>query len=102
MFIRERLGPVKECYEHALKKDATLSGKVVMHWTIEKNGTTRGISVENNTMPTAEVGPCIGGLISKWHFPPPGGGTVDVSFPFVFQATPAKKEGPGPEPKARR
>jgi hypothetical protein len=35
----------------------------------------------------AEVASCIKSLIARWRFPAPSGGSVDVSFPFVFQAS---------------
>jgi len=34
-----------------------------------------------------EVSSCIKSQISHWRFPAPAGGSVDVQFPFVFQAS---------------
>jgi hypothetical protein len=36
----------------------------------------------------AEVLACANELIAKGQFSPPRGGAVDISFPFVFAATP--------------
>jgi outer membrane biosynthesis protein TonB len=85
--VRARLGAIKACYERALKRNPTLSGKVVVHWTITAAGTVSGIDVENDTMGDNEVASCIKGLIARWRFPAPAGGSVEVSFPFVFQAS---------------
>lgn len=85
--VRSRLGAVKACYERALKRNPSLSGKIVIHWTITAAGTVSGVDVENDTMGDSEVASCIKSLIARWRFPAPSGGSVDVSFPFVFQAS---------------
>ena len=82
-----RLGAIKACYERALKRNPNLSGKVVIHWTITQAGTVSGVDVEQDTLGDAEVASCIKSLIARWRFPAPSGGSVDVSFPFVFQAS---------------
>src|SRR6516162_1423047 len=85
--VRSRLGAIKACYERALKRNPTLSGKVVIHWTITQAGTVSGVDVEQDTLGDAEVASCIKALVARWRFPAPAGGSVDVSFPFVFQAS---------------
>jgi hypothetical protein len=85
--VRTRLGAIKACYERALKRNPTLSGKVVIHWTITQAGTVSGVDVEQDTLGDAEVASCIKALIARWRFPAPAGGSVDVSFPFVFQSS---------------
>ena len=85
--VRTRLGAIKACYERALKRNPNLSGKVVNHWTITQAGTVSGVDVEQDTLGDAEVASCIKSLIARWRFPAPSGGSVEVSFPFVFQAS---------------
>jgi outer membrane biosynthesis protein TonB len=85
--VRTRLGAIKACYERALKRNPNLSGKVVIHWTITQAGTVSGVDVEQDTLGDAEVASCIKSLIARWRFPAPAGGSVEVSFPFVFQAS---------------
>lgn len=85
--VRSRLGAIKACYERALKRNPNLSGKVVIHWTITAAGTVSGVDVEQDTMGDAEVSSCIKSLVARWRFPAPSGGSVEVSFPFVFQAS---------------
>ncbi len=85
--VRTRLGAIKACYERALKRNPNLSGKVVIHWTITQAGTVSGVDVEQDTLGDAEVASCIKSLIARWRFPAPSGGSVEVSFPFVFQAS---------------
>jgi outer membrane biosynthesis protein TonB len=85
--VRSRLGAIKACYERALKRNPTLSGKVVIHWTITQAGTVSGVDVEQDTLGDAEVASCMKALVARWRFPAPAGGSVDVSFPFVFQSS---------------
>ena len=85
--VRTRLGAIKACYERALKRNPTLSGKVVIHWTITQAGTVSGVDVEQDTLGDAEVASCMKALVARWRFPAPSGGSVDVSFPFVFQSS---------------
>jgi hypothetical protein len=85
--VRSRLGAIKACYERALKRNPNLSGKVVIHWTITQAGTVSGVDVEQDTLGDAEVASCIKSLVARWRFPAPSGGSVEVSFPFVFQSS---------------
>ncbi len=85
--VKTRLGAIKACYERALKRNPNLSGKVVIHWTITQAGTVSGVDVEQDTLGDAEVASCIKALVARWRFPAPSGGSVDVSFPFVFQSS---------------
>lgn len=85
--VRSRLGAVKACYERGLKRNPGLSGKIVIHWTITAAGTVASVEVENDTMGDNEVAGCIKSLVSRWRFPAPSGGSVEVSFPFVFQSS---------------
>ncbi len=84
--VRSRLGAIKACYERALKRNPNLSGKIVIRWTITPAGTVSGVDVENDTMGDNEVSGCIKSLIARWRFPAPAGGSVEVAYPFVFQA----------------
>jgi hypothetical protein len=84
--VKARIGAIKACYERALKRNPNLSGKVVIHWTITAAGTVSGVDIEQDTLGDAEVASCMKSLVARWRFPAPAGGSVDVSFPFVFQA----------------
>jgi outer membrane biosynthesis protein TonB len=85
--VRARLGAIKACYERALKRNPNLSGKVKIRWTITAAGTVSGVEIEEDSMGDSEVSSCIRGLVIRWRFPAPSGGSVDVVYPFVFQAS---------------
>jgi TonB family protein len=81
------MSAIKACYERALKRNPNLSGKVVVRWTITAAGTVNGVDIDQDTLGDSEVTNCIKGLVARWRFPTPQGGSVEVSFPFVFQAS---------------
>jgi len=85
--VRARMGAVKACYERALKRNPNLSGKIALHWTITPSGTVQGVETENDSLGDPEVANCIKQLVMRWRFPAPSGGSVEVSIPFVFQAS---------------
>lgn len=85
--VKARMGAIKACYERALKRNPSLSGKVVVRWTITAAGTVSGIDIDQDSLGDSEVTSCIKSLVARWRFPAPSGGAVDVSFPFVFQAS---------------
>jgi hypothetical protein len=85
--VRARMGAIKACYERALKRNPSLSGKIAMRWTITPAGTVSGVDVDQDTMNDSDVSSCIKSQISHWRFPAPAGGSVEVQFPFLFQAS---------------
>ncbi|HXI60570.1 MAG TPA: AgmX/PglI C-terminal domain-containing protein [Polyangia bacterium] len=85
--VRLRLTEIKGCFETQRRRDPLLSGKVIIHWIIDRAGRATNVDIEQNTTGNATLAECIGGLVARWSFPPPQGGPVEVSFPFVFQAS---------------
>jgi outer membrane biosynthesis protein TonB len=85
--VRTRIGAIKACYERSLKRNPNLSGKIKVRWTITAAGTVSGVEIEEDSMGDSEVTSCIKGLVGRWRFPAPSGGSVDVVYPFVFQSS---------------
>jgi TonB family protein len=85
--VRARIGAIKACYERALKRNPSLSGKIKVRWTITAAGTVSSVDIEEDSLGDSEVTTCIKGLVARWRFPAPSGGSVDVVYPFVFQAS---------------
>jgi TonB family protein len=90
--VRVRIGAVKACYERALKRNSKLSGKVKIRWTITAAGTVSAVEIEEDSMGDTEVASCMKGLVRRWRFPAPSGGSVDVVYPFIFE--PNKEASP--------
>ena len=85
--IRSRKGAVIACYEKALKRNPTLTGKVRLHFTISSIGKVTAADIEENTLGDDEVGQCMTTIIKTWRFPAPSGGEVQFSYPFIFQSS---------------
>jgi TonB family protein len=95
--VNGRLVKIKACYETELASNPALAGQVVIHWTIDPSGHVPGADVESNSTGNAALAECMRGVISGWSFPPPDGGPVEVSFPFVFQVANPRAVAPAPK-----
>lgn len=82
--VKGRISGVKNCYEKELKRNPKLVGKIVMQFTINEGGRVMDVSAKSDSMGEPAVAECIKSQMDRWRFPPPEGGTVTVSFPFIF------------------
>jgi len=85
--VQRRMRSVQDCYEQELKRDPKLSGKIEIEFTIGSEGQVTDATVANNRMESNAVASCIVGRIRRWRFPKPEGGTVTVTFPFIFTSS---------------
>jgi hypothetical protein len=84
--IRSRRKAIAACYERALKLKPTLTGKLVVRFSITAAGTISAVDFDDDTLGAPEVGACVRAIILRWRFAPPAEAPVELSFPFVFQA----------------
>jgi TonB family protein len=84
--IRLGMPAITACYQRALKRNPKLSGKIVIRLSINTMGATTRVTIESDSIGDPQVTSCIQSYASRWRFPPPEGGTAEVSVPFVFQA----------------
>lgn len=85
--VRERLGSLQGCYEHALERDPLLEGHIEVELTIGATGSVEAAKVAANALPAADLGACVVARVRDWKLPSPTGGSLTVVFPFDF--TPA-------------
>lgn len=87
--IRTNVEDVRQCYETRLKEHPGTSGKVKVKFVISATG---GVAESKAVQTTTNDGPldeCIVAAVRTWMFPKPkGGGTVIVTYPFVFRQQP--------------
>ena len=83
--VRARMGAVRACYERALKRNATLSGKVKIRWTITTAGTVSNIEIDEDSVGDSGVSSCMKAVVMRWRFVAPEGAPVDVVYVFVFE-----------------
>jgi TonB family protein len=86
-YVRGRMRSIQDCYEKELKRDPSLAGKIEIEFTISESGDVEDASVVTNQMGSDAVGNCIISRVKRWRFPKPDGGSVTVSYPFIFTAS---------------
>jgi hypothetical protein len=84
--VNSHLQEVRACYERALLKDPSLSGKVVLEWSISTAGRVVSAKTKNSTLRNGEVEGCILNNLKTWQFPLAHGGVVIISYPFLFNS----------------
>ncbi len=85
--IRGRLGAVKACYESGLKRNPNIGGKLVLRFEVSSIGKVTSAEIDQDSMHDDEVAGCIKSRVMSWRFPAPAGGSVQFSYPFIFQSS---------------
>lgn len=94
--IREHIHEVKNCYVSSLGKKPDLEGRVIVRFTVSKDGDVTEAQTQETTMNHPPTEDCINTAVKTWKFPKPqGGGIVIISYPFVLKAN-----GPPPPNKS--
>ncbi len=89
LVIRQNNNKIRYCYQRALQKDASLAGRLVIGFTITSDGSSDAVVTKSDTLADPNVAACVIKTFQRMTFPAPnGGGTVRVSYPIVFSATP--------------
>ena len=78
-------GAIKYCYERELQLNPTLSGKVVLAWTVGLTGSVMKAYVQSSSLGNSKVESCMLRVVKRWRFEPPKGGLCAISYPFVFK-----------------
>lgn len=85
--IQRARAQFRQVYERALKRDPTLSGKVVIKLVIGPDGAVKEATISESTLKDARLEKELLRVLSRLKFPAsPGGEDVSVSYPFVFKA----------------
>lgn len=83
--MKRNMSRFRYCYQRQLMRDNSLQGKVVLGFSIAKDGTVSGATVKSSSLGNEEVGACLTQVMFTLQFPEPrGGGVVLVSYPFLF------------------
>ncbi len=83
--IKRKMSQIRYCYQRELQKNPTLAGKVVIKFTIAKDGSVSAASVKSSDLGNPGAEKCVVDRFYSMQFPEPkGGGIVLVSYPFIF------------------
>ena len=83
-WMRGRRGAIVSCYERELKRDHSLSGRLVLKFIVSTRGRVTDLDLTEGTMQNAAVRECISSLAKNWVLPFTPEDEVPVAFPFVF------------------
>jgi hypothetical protein len=83
--VARSLGQVRACYERALKADESLSGRLMVKWQIQTDGSVDQIEVNQQGIGGNEtLASCVMKTIGAWKFPE-SWEPVDVNYPFMLR-----------------
>jgi hypothetical protein len=82
--MQRNLRAMRDCYEHALKRDPTLAGKIFLRFDIEETGRVEKVDVESSTLKSDVLADCIERRSKAWRFPQTEGEQVSVTYPILF------------------
>jgi hypothetical protein len=83
--IRRAKPGIRFCYEQALQSNPSLIGKIKISFVIAPNGAVSSAAPSKSL--DNDLDACVTRKISQLSFPAPqGGGTVSVTYPFIFQS----------------
>ncbi len=77
---------LKKVYEDFLKRNPDLSGKMVVKFTIEADGSVSGVNVVSSDLNDRELERNLVRYIERIKFPP-ASGKITIEWPLIFSAT---------------
>ncbi|RKH57431.1 adventurous gliding motility protein GltG [Corallococcus aberystwythensis] len=84
--IQRNRGQIRYCYESLLNRFPKLGGKVSVKFVISATGAVATSNVAQSTAGNSDLETCVAGRVRTWKFPEPkGGGSVIVTYPFIFK-----------------
>jgi len=84
--IDAHMDEVVYCYEKTLLSNPRLAGKAVFEWKVLSTGRVGEVNIKSSSLRSNEIHSCIKTAVKSWQFPRPTGGSVFVSFPFIFDS----------------
>jgi hypothetical protein len=83
--IKRKLSAIRYCYSRELQRQPDLHGKVSVKFTIAGDGAVASAGVKTSSLGNDRASQCVVDQVRSIRFPEPkGGGTVIVSYPFLF------------------
>lgn len=83
--IRSNMRDVEDCYGRVALKDPSIRGRIVMQWTLGRDGIPTGTAVLQDTLKDKSVSACIKQRARAWKFPAPSGGVGVITYPFDLE-----------------
>ena len=81
-------GAIRYCYEKTLKVNPSLSGEVVVDWTVSPKGRVTRASISRSTLRNTSIERCMVRVVKRWRFAPTTGEPCVISYPFLLGDAP--------------
>ncbi|MGE0171593.1 MAG: AgmX/PglI C-terminal domain-containing protein [Oligoflexales bacterium] len=75
------------CFELALKRNKTTSGRMEWQWILNSKGEISAIELVSSSIKDPQMTQCVKQKILSWKFPKPRRGSIEIVHPFVFKQT---------------
>ncbi|BDG03314.1 AgmX/PglI C-terminal domain-containing protein [Anaeromyxobacter oryzae] len=85
-FVAGRTKGIRECYDRALKRDASLRGRVVVRFTIGRCGEVSELELTGKRRGPSDLADCVTRAVKAWRLPFRPSEPVAVEYPFNFTA----------------
>ncbi len=82
--MHARRSAIQSCYERELKRNRSLSGRLVLAFNITPRGRVAELDFAEGTLRSGPVESCIGTIAQNWVLPFQPSDDVRVEFPFIF------------------
>ena len=86
MVIRRHARPVKKCLEKQLKRDPSVSGKLLVIARVKPNGKVQRVRIEPPKFHGTYLQECLLKEVKRWTFPSFEGEAYDLTFPYALSA----------------
>ena len=83
--INKRKFELQLCFELALRKNRNLRGSIELTWLLDTRGRISDLKVANSTIRNRAMQQCVLQKVSRWKFPRPRKGSIEITYPFHFQ-----------------
>ena len=83
--VGEKMEAINRCYKDALVENKTLSGKVLVRFTIDQDGRVSKTGIRSTSLRHTPTEECVSARVAEVRFPSLKHGRVAiVTYPFVF------------------
>ena len=86
-FVRRRSRELRDCYQRALKRDASAGGKATLRFTIGPCGQLSDVAVSGRRGKVDEAAACAIRVVQAWRTPFRPAEPVAVEYPISFSAS---------------
>ena len=83
--IRKKLPQLQACYTKALKRDASLAGKILLELTVGETGKVVDAVIEEDSVDSQSVNTCLLRRARSWRFAVRLDSEAMVGIPLIFQ-----------------